>query len=95
MVALSGFRSAGRHSKVYFFTIPAALKTFKDSKGFDVGAGMDLAVANFATSGQISAETLQKPLVIFVWAQQGLWRALCSGSENYEAHQRELNLIVA
>jgi lipid-binding SYLF domain-containing protein len=31
-----------------------------------------LAVANVTTSGQISAETLGKPLVIFVWGQQGL-----------------------
>jgi lipid-binding SYLF domain-containing protein len=59
-------------SQAYFFTTPAALKTFKDSKGFDVGAGMDLAVANVTASGQISAETLGKPLVIFVWGQQGL-----------------------
>ena len=59
-------------SQAYFFTTPAALKTFKDSKGFDVGAGMDLAVANVTASDQISAETLGKSLVIFVWGQHGL-----------------------
>src|SRR5215470_9513130 len=59
-------------SQAYFFTTPAALKEFEDSKGFDVGAGMDFAVADAGTSGHLSSETLQKPLVVFVWGQQGL-----------------------
>ena len=59
-------------SQAYFFTTPAALKTFEDTKGFEVGAGLDFAVADVGTSGDISSSTLQKPLVIFVWGQQGL-----------------------
>jgi lipid-binding SYLF domain-containing protein len=59
-------------SQAYFFTTPEALKTFHDTKGFQVGAGMDFAVANVGASGQISTSSLQKPLVIFVWGQQGL-----------------------
>ena len=59
-------------SQAYYFTTPAALKTFEDTKGFEVGAGLDFAVADVAASGDISSSTLQKPLVIFVWGQQGL-----------------------
>ena len=59
-------------SEAYFFTTPAALKTFQDSKGFEAGAGLDFAVADIGTSGDISTSTLQKPLVIFVWGQKGL-----------------------
>ena len=50
---------------------PAA-KTFEETKGFEVGAGLDFAVADVGASGAISSSTLQKPLVIFVWGQQGL-----------------------
>jgi lipid-binding SYLF domain-containing protein len=56
----------------YFFTTPEALKTFEDTKGFEVGAGLDFAVADLGASGEISSSSLQKPLVIFVWGQQGL-----------------------
>ncbi len=59
-------------SQAYFFTTPEALKTFEETKGFEVGAGLDFAVADVGTSGDISSATLQKPLVIFVWGQQGL-----------------------
>jgi len=59
-------------SLAYFFTTPEALKTFEDTKGFEVGAGLDFAVADVGASGDISSSTLQKPLVIFVWGQQGL-----------------------
>ena len=59
-------------SQAYFFTTPDALKTFHETKGFEVGAGLDFAVADVGASGQISSSTLQKPLVVFVWGQQGL-----------------------
>jgi lipid-binding SYLF domain-containing protein len=59
-------------SQAYFFTTPAALKIFEETKGFEVGAGLDFVVADVAASGDISSSTLQKPLVVFVWGQQGL-----------------------
>ena len=59
-------------SQAYFFTTPEALKNFEESKGFEVGAGLDFVVADKGTSGDISTSTLQKPLVIFVWGEQGL-----------------------
>ncbi len=59
-------------SQAYFFTTPQALQTFDDTKGFEVGAGLDFAVADIGASGDISSSTLQKPLVVFVWGEQGL-----------------------
>ena len=59
-------------SQAYFFTTPQALATFEDTKGFEVGAGLDFDVADLSTSGAISSATLQKPLIVFVWGQQGL-----------------------
>lgn len=59
-------------SQAYFFTTQEALKTFEETKGFEVGAGLDFAVADVGASGDVSSSTLQKPLVIFVWGQQGL-----------------------
>ena len=36
-------------------------------------AACDAVVANLGTSGAISTSTLQRPVVIFVWGQQGLF----------------------
>ena len=63
-------------SLAYFFTTPEALNTFEDTKGFEVGAGLDFAVADLGAPGEISSSSLQKPLVIFVWGQQGLMAGL-------------------
>ncbi len=59
-------------SQVYMFTTPEALRTFRSTKGFEVGAGLDFAVADMGTSGQISSSTLQKPVVVWIFGQQGL-----------------------
>ncbi|MFO1070626.1 MAG: lipid-binding SYLF domain-containing protein [Geminicoccaceae bacterium] len=59
-------------SQIYMFTTPEALQTFKSTKGFEVGAGLDFALASMGTSGSISTSTLQKPVVVWVFGQQGL-----------------------
>jgi lipid-binding SYLF domain-containing protein len=63
---------AQNFSQAYFFTTPQALETFEKTKGFELGAGVDFAVADVGASGEISSSTLQKPVVVFVWGQQGL-----------------------
>lgn len=63
---------AQNFSQAYFFTTADALNTFRKTKGFEVGVGLDVAVASVGASGDISSSTLQKPLVVFVWGQQGL-----------------------
>ena len=44
-----------------------------DPLTFEVGVGLDFAVATVGTSGAISSSTLQKPVVVFVYGQQGLF----------------------
>lgn len=63
---------AQNFSQAYFFTTIDALNTFRKSEGFEVGVGLDVAVASVGVSEEISTATLQKPLVVFVWGQQGL-----------------------
>ena len=59
-------------SQAYFFTTPEALATFEQTSGWEVGAGLSVAVASTAASGQINTSTLQKPVVVFVYGQSGL-----------------------
>lgn len=63
---------AQNFSQAYFFTTPQALETFERTKGFELGAGVDFAVADIGASGEVSSSTLQKPVVVFVWGQEGL-----------------------
>ena len=64
---------AQNFSQAYFFTTPEALATFRRTRGLELGAGVDFAVADIGTSGSISTSTLQKPVIVFVYGQQGLF----------------------
>lgn len=64
---------AQNFSQAYFFTTQEALATFERTRGLELGAGVDFAVADIGTSGQISTSTLQKPVIVFVYGQQGLF----------------------
>jgi lipid-binding SYLF domain-containing protein len=59
-------------SQGYFFTTDQALKTFRSMNGFQLGVGVDFAVATVGARGEISNTTLQKPIIVFVWGQSGL-----------------------
>lgn len=63
---------AQNFSQAYFFMTQQALDTFENTRGFELGAGVDFAVADVGTSGAISTSSLQKPLLVFVWGQTGL-----------------------
>jgi lipid-binding SYLF domain-containing protein len=52
-------------------TTPEALRTFEETRGLELGAGVALAVADIGASGQMSSSTLQKPLIVFVWGEAG------------------------
>jgi lipid-binding SYLF domain-containing protein len=64
---------AQNFSQAYFFTTPEALATFRRTRGLELGVGLDFAVADVGASGAISTSTLQKPVVVFVYGQQGLF----------------------
>lgn len=59
-------------SQAYMFTTPAALRTFHETQGFELGAGVDFAVADVGATGSVNTSNLQKPVVVWVWGQQGL-----------------------
>lgn len=63
---------AQSHREVYFFTTEQAYNDFKKSSGFEFGAGVDFAVADVSATGDISTTTLNKPIIVFVWGEQGL-----------------------
>lgn len=59
-------------AQAYFFTTEEALQTFRDMAGWEVGAGVSVAVATVGAAGQINTSTLQAPVVVFVYGQAGL-----------------------
>ena len=59
-------------SQAYFFNTEEALQTFRNTKGFELGAGLTATAASFGANGEISTATLQKPLVVTTWGQSGL-----------------------
>lgn len=68
-----GFQiGAQSHSEAYFFTTDQAFADFQKSKGFELGAGVDFAVADMGASGELSTTTLNKPVIVFIWGTQGL-----------------------
>ena len=63
---------AQQFSQAYFFNNTEALDTFKNAKGFQLGAGASAVAADFGANGEISSSTLQKPVVVVTWGQSGL-----------------------
>jgi lipid-binding SYLF domain-containing protein len=59
-------------SQAYFFHTDEALKTFRDTLGFQAGASATAVAASFGANGEISTETLQKPVAVVTWGQSGL-----------------------
>jgi lipid-binding SYLF domain-containing protein len=62
-------------SQGYFFNSEEALRTFRDRRGFELGAGATAVAADFSASGEVSTSTLQQPLVVATWGQSGLMAA--------------------
>jgi lipid-binding SYLF domain-containing protein len=59
-------------SQAYFFHTDEALRTFRDTLGFQAGANATAVAASFGANGEISTETLQKPVAVVTWGQSGL-----------------------
>jgi lipid-binding SYLF domain-containing protein len=68
-----GFQLGGQAiSQAYFFTTPEALNTFRTVRGFSAAGSATAVAATYGADGRISTETLQRPVVVFTWGQQGL-----------------------
>lgn len=59
-------------SQAYFFHTEEALKTFRDTLGFQAGANATAVAASYGANGEISTETLQRPVAVVTWGQSGL-----------------------
>jgi lipid-binding SYLF domain-containing protein len=61
-----------RKSVVIMFMTAEALKHFQDVKGFKVGVDGSVAIATLGTGGSLDSETVQKPVIGFIYSNQGL-----------------------
>lgn len=88
IAASFGFQlGAQSFSQVYFFNTAEALQTFRDTKGFEAGAGLTAVAADFGAGGDITSSTLQEPVVVVTWGQSGLMAgATVEGVKMTEIH---------
>ena len=59
-------------SVALMFMTPEALSKFRASHGWKAGVGGSLAVVTLGAGGEVDSETLQKPVVAFVFNNRGL-----------------------
>jgi lipid-binding SYLF domain-containing protein len=68
-----GFQAGAQEfSQAYFFNTEEALKTFRETKGFQAGAGATAVAADFGANAALTTSTMQKPVVVATWSQAGL-----------------------
>ena len=74
ILVFPGILKAGAQefSQAYFFNTAEALKTFRETKGFQGGAGASAVAADFGANAALTSATLQKPVVVATWGQAGL-----------------------
>jgi lipid-binding SYLF domain-containing protein len=63
---------AAKRSEVIVFTTQAALDKFTSSKGWSVGADAGVALISKGAGGDYDTQTLQKPVIGFVFGEKGL-----------------------
>lgn len=85
-----GFQlGAQRKSVVILFMTAEALKRFEDVKGFKVGVDGSVAIATLGTGGGIDSETAQKPVIGFIYSNQGLmYNLTLEGSKITRIHKK-------
>jgi lipid-binding SYLF domain-containing protein len=73
IAASFGFQAGAQSfSQAYFFNTQEALDTFRETEGFEAGIGATAVAADFGADGNITTSTLQEPVVVVTWGQQGL-----------------------
>ena len=83
-----GFQAGAQEfSQAYFFNTEEALKIFRETKGFQAGAGATAVAADFGANAALTSSTLQKPVVVATWSQAGLMAgATIEGAKITEIH---------
>lgn len=59
-------------SQAYFFNTEEALKTFRETKGFQGGVAASAVAADFGANAALTSSTMQKPVVVATWGQSGI-----------------------
>lgn len=68
-----GFQiGAQGYSNVLMFMTEEAIRALNNVKGFELGADASIAVADIGAGGEISSNTVQSPVIAFVFGQKGL-----------------------
>lgn len=63
---------AGQRSEILLFMTKEALLKFESSNGYNVGVDTEVAVVSKGAGGGYDSETLQKPILGFVFDEKGL-----------------------
>lgn len=61
-----------KKSQVILFMNPSELQKFRDSEGWKAGVDGSVAIATLGAGGQIDTETAKKPIIGFIYSNQGL-----------------------
>jgi hypothetical protein len=61
-----------RKSVVVLFMTDEALRHFRDSDGWKVGVDTSVAIVTVGVGGEIDTDTLQKPVIGFLFSNKGL-----------------------
>jgi lipid-binding SYLF domain-containing protein len=61
-----------RKSVVVLFMTDDALRHFRDSEGWKVGVDTSVAIVTVGIGGEIDTDTLQKPVIGFLFSNKGL-----------------------
>ncbi len=85
-----GFQiGAQSYSEVLFFMTEDALKYLDRSKGFELGADVNAAVVNQGVNVDANSTSIQEPIQVFVFGQQGLMAgATVEGSKISRIHPK-------
>jgi lipid-binding SYLF domain-containing protein len=61
-----------KHSEIIMFMTQDALNKFTASEGWSIGADAGITVVSGGANGSIDTQTAQKPILGFIFAEQGL-----------------------
>lgn len=68
-----GFQAGAQsYSQAMFFMTDQALRQFENVNGFEIGADANVAVMNEGAGIDVTTNTLQDPIIAFVYGQSGL-----------------------
>ena len=86
-----GFQlGAQKKAVVLLFMTDEALKKFRDSEGWKAGVDGSVAIATLGVGGALDTQTIQKPIIGFVFSNKGLmYNLTLEGSKISKIHGKQ------